>query len=143
MIEQGLAKYLSAHSGVKSLIGDRLYPETAPDDPTDYPLVTYQTISDVQPMTLANAAGYGVARVQLDCWGKAGRQGYKQVKDVAEQLRLALHGYRGTMGDYFVQESRIDNMSDGGDAPAFGRGLKDSRVSVDVFLWYSDSVPTF
>lgn len=142
MVEQGLVSYLASKSGVAALVKDRIFPELAPEG-TAFPYLTYQLISSLDPgRTLSGAGGCRVARVQLDCWGRGDREGYKVVKQLAEQIRLSTDGFGGTMGTFTVAEARVEDFRDGGESAAFGRGTKESRVGIDLVLWYYEDTPT-
>ena len=134
MIEEGLVTHLATRGGLVDLVGERIYPGLAPDDAPP-PYITYLTVSDVGGRTLSRAAGFSVARIQLDCWGVLGNDGYSQAKRIAEQLRLGLDGFRGRWGTYVVQASWLEDKRDLGEFP------DEARVSVDIMVWYQESVP--
>ncbi len=79
---------LSEHSGVVSLVADRVYPVVLPQSPT-YPCVTYRrTGSD---RSHGPHADHGYARVDIEV--VIYDNTYTGVKTIAEQVRLALSRY--------------------------------------------------
>jgi len=94
VIEEGLHAYLVGHAGLTALVGARVYPLKAPDDAM-YPLVVYQRISGPRVYSHDGASGLSHPRFQLTSWGEI----YPDAKAVAKQVRLAMSGYSGTMGD--------------------------------------------
>lgn len=97
-----LTSHLLNHAGLSALIGTRVYPEKMPAStsatPNTMPLVTYQLIDEPMVTTHTNNNLF-MARVQIDAWGGS----YKSAHAVADQVFLALQGYRGAMGDQSVE----------------------------------------
>lgn len=104
--EEGLFDYLSNHAGLSALVGSRIYPSVLPQDPT-LPAVTYFRVSTPRERAFKRSL-LPQGMFQLDCWATT----YPDAKDVAEQVRLALDMYRGTMGTETVLVSIIVNERD-------------------------------
>lgn len=94
VIEEGLYAYLAGYAGLTALVDSRIYPLQAPEDAI-YPLVVYQRISGPRVYSHDGASGLAHPRFQITSWGEI----YPDAKAVAKQVRLALSGYAGTMGD--------------------------------------------
>lgn len=94
MIEAELRDHLAAN--VPAIDG-RIYPVLLPQDPT-YPALTYQLISDPRGHTHDGPDGLVDARYQITTWSRV----YADVKDTTNAVRLALDGFKGVWGPFFV-----------------------------------------
>lgn len=99
MTLQGEAIYahLQARPGLVALVADRVYPRRMPSDPV-FPLVLYTRIGTRRALSHSGPDGLAEPRIQFDAWARDP----DTADAVAEQLRLALHGYRGQMGSVAV-----------------------------------------
>ena len=93
IIEEAITAHLTTTAGLAALIGTRVSPLRLPENPT-YPVVTYQRISAPRIQSHTGPSGLAYPRFQFDCYATT----YLRAKHVAEQVRLALDGYVGTMG---------------------------------------------
>ena len=136
-LKAALYSYLSGHAGLTALIGERLYPSTAPPG-APLPRITFQRISEASERHQTAAAGLAISRVQFDCWGRS----TVEVEDVAEQLRQALETYRGDMGGLTVRYAMIESTIDQYEPPedAGERGIH--RVTSDYAIWHEQTIPT-
>lgn len=123
---QGGALYthLQTHAGLVALVGDRVYPRRQPRDAT-FPLVLYTRVSTRRAMTQSGPDGLAEPRIQFDVWARDP----DSADAVAEQIRLALHGFRGQMGDLEVGSVAIVGDIDDDD-PATGlyRRILDAQI---------------
>jgi hypothetical protein len=137
-VEEGLYAYLSTFAGLTALVADRVYPQKKPQG-NSFPQVSFFLVSEPRDHTLMGATGLPTARVQLDCWGLI----YPDAKAVAEQVRLALDGYRGLMGAVTVQCARVTDRHDDYLSPANKDDVGTHRVIVEAWVSYQETVPTF
>lgn len=126
MTLQGGAIYahLQTRPGLTALIGDRVYPRRMPRAAT-FPLVLYTRVGTRRGLSHSGPDGLAEPRIQFDVWARD-----PDLADaVAEQLRLALHGYRGQMGDTEVGSVAIVGDVDGDD-PESGlfRRILDAQI---------------
>lgn len=92
-VETELVLTVLGTSGVAALIGARLYPLTRPQGVT-LPAVRYQRISTVADAAHDGATGLAQCRFQFSIHASS----YASAAAVAQALRRALHGQRGTVG---------------------------------------------
>ena len=110
MIEEAIVTRAASIAGLTNLIGSspmRLHPQMMPQDPA-YPSVTYTCISAPREIAMGADPGIVEARYQFSAWGLT----YKDVRDLAEQLRLAFERWRGTVGGVTVLDSFVDGVND-------------------------------
>lgn len=150
-IQKALVAFVRGRPALSALLGNppqtRFYPEAIPDNVTQRPAATYTLAEDDRPQSLGGSAGYGVARIRVECWGDGSQEGHLH----ANQLMLAimatdndggLNGYRGAMGSgddrVFVQRASCENAQKASPPPAAGEARGDAMASVDVVLWFDD-----
>lgn len=93
MLEAGLVSLLTADGGLSALIAGRIYPATAPENPT-YPYLIYQVVSS-RPEYALDGSQCGWKRIQFDVWG----QSYSDCRNTLKALRNALDTYSGALVD--------------------------------------------
>lgn len=93
LLEEAIRAHLVANGGVSALIGTRLYPLVLPQDPT-YPAIVLTRVSGVREHSHDGPSLLSTSRLQLDCIAPTAAA----AKNVADKVRLALDGFRGTMG---------------------------------------------
>lgn len=131
IIEEALYSYLSGYAGLSARIGTRLYPLRLPENVT-YDAATYQRISGPRVHSHSGASGLAAPRFQLDCYSET----YLGAKNTAAQVRIALDGYKGTMGGaggVSVQSCLVQDDRDFYDAD-----LRVYRVSLDVVIEHAE-----
>ena len=131
-IEAALYSRLSGFAGVSDLVGTRIYPLAAPDDAI-YPLIRYQRVQATRLESLAGPSGLSAVRFQIDAFGQ-GDEGYRDAGDVAEQIRLALDGFGGTVAGVVIQSTTLLNERD----QEFDEG-RVKAISQDFRLWHREA----
>lgn len=126
----GLWAFLQTRPGLTGEVGDRIYPRRLPRDVT-FPAIVYSRVSTARGATHDGPDGLPMPRFQFDIWGKDP----DSVDAAAEQLRLAIDGYRGAMGDVTVGSALVVGDVDGDDPET---GLY--RRIVDVQVQHEEAV---
>jgi hypothetical protein len=125
-LEEGIYAHLTGQAAFSELAGDRLYPQTLPQNPT-YPAVRYLVASARLPMAHDGPGDLKSDRIQFDCYG-ASKQ---QVKQLVNAVRRILNGFRGTMGGVAVHGVFFLNEVD-----LYGDQSEVYRTSVDFKFNY-------
>lgn len=137
-IRPGLVTYLNTKTGLTDLVGSRIgFLRAAHDD--SLPYVIIQQISGDHKQHMTAATGKVVGRFQFDCYGAT----LLSATAVAEQLRLALDGYRGAMGSAFVSCCHLEDERDQFDVPTGGEEDGITSVQQDYIIAWTVSVPSF
>lgn len=92
-VESTLYTRLTGFSGLSALIGDRIYPNIAPQRVTK-PYIAYRRVSASRFTAFGQDTGDVRARFQFDVFADT----YTAAKNVSEQLRLALQRWSTTTG---------------------------------------------
>jgi hypothetical protein len=135
LIEEALRRHLGNHAGLAALVGPRIHPLVMPQG-TVLPSVTYQKISCPVEYTMDDKS-LAHPRFQFDCWAASrpdGTSGYSIVKDVAAQVKAALHGFSGIMGG--AGGVNVIGTWIEGETDLFEPDIKLYRISIDVRLYH-------
>ena len=98
MIEEALVALLETDAAVAALVDDRIYPIVAPAG-VDLPAIVYQRISGPRAETMAGPSGLAWPRFQFGCIGGS----FSEAVSVADAVRQALDGYRGTVSGVVIR----------------------------------------
>jgi hypothetical protein len=131
MLTNGVVAYLLAQGPVTSIVNQRIQPIPAPEDLSQYPLITYQSPSDVSDNANDGPVGVATSRIVFEC--KALR--YLDARNLALAVKAALNGYSGTLPNgtrVFLAQSvnLVDRWED---------GSRISCTAVHVLFQYKDS----
>jgi len=131
LAEEHLFSRLSGFAGITALISSRIYPIKIPPN-TTMPALTYTRISGRRIESLLGNSALCYARYQLDAWGRK----YSDVKALAEQVRLCLEGYKGTLaGVIFYGVNYL------GDQDLYEDDTEVFRVSMDFVVHHNEEQP--
>ena len=135
MIEQAIFTRLSGWLPLSALVEARIYPMRAPQN-ARLPFITYQRISGPRLRSMQGASGQANPRLQVDVYGGS----YASVKAAANEVRLALDNFRGTIitGDgasVIVRSCSLDGDRDFLDTDADPQIF---RVSHDFIIWHDE-----
>jgi len=134
-IEAGLVYKLTNTAGITALVSTRVYLETIPQGAT-LPCITYQRISTprLTAHDTSGSAGTASPRFQFDAWATT----YASARAIADALRAALNGYKGTItsgaDSVVVQSILIDGESSEPDLVA---GL--ARIRSDYVIYHVEA----
>lgn len=123
-----LRSYLLADPAVTALVGQRMHPESLPQNVT-YPALSFAQVSAVRERDLCGPAGFAHPRVTINSWAET----YAVAHQLATAVRQALDGFHGEAfvpAGVRIGSVRIDNELDG-DEPEIGlyRVLQDYIIS--------------
>lgn len=131
-MEEALYAYLSTYAGLTALIGTRVYPFVLPQNAAK-PAVTFQRVDTPREYTHDGYAGLAHPRFQFACFALS----QPASAAVAEQIRLALQGYTGTMGGVggvVVQFAVVVDQRDG-----YENDTKLFSTALDVIIWHEEA----
>ena len=143
-VESALYSYLSGIAGVTSLLGSgssfRLYPDLAPAS-VARPYATLFVVSTNRVRLVTGPGGIAAARVQIDVWAITSLSR----SSVSDALRVALDGYRGSMGSELldVRGVIVDGPFNSMERPEDATEVPIYRARMDVEIIYAETIPTF
>lgn len=93
-VEEALYETLTASTSVTAVVGTRVYPLKAPQNPS-YPLAVYQRVSWLGVGGLEHQiTPTGRPRIRFRCYGE---KYYSQAKAAADVIRTTLDGFEGVV----------------------------------------------
>ncbi len=136
MIEPAIVKILRDNAAVSAIIGTQVFPQRAPQQ-KDLPYVVYEMISSQHMKDMDGASGLANPLFRVTSWETT----YKKVKTLAEAVRLALVGFRGTILGTKIQGIFLENQLDGFDLRPDGSEGNAERVIQEWSIWFAEPVP--
>lgn len=136
-IEGAMRELLLADPQVVALVGDRVYPQDAPQDAAP-PMVVYQTADLDQSVCVSGVENEFSQSFRFDCYGGAGEP-YASAKAVADAVRtraLALEIAAAQGGRIVVEGVAPEGGEDGLEPPAFGEGDGIDYVGVQARVFW-------
>ena len=134
MIGNAVRGILTNDAGVAALVSTRIYPNYAPETPTQ-PYVVYNLVDSESVMSLTGHSGLGRHTYQIDVFD----DDYGDAHQVAEEIRLALQDFQGTQNSVDFQDVIAGPMSD--DLSRFQDGSETPicRVTRDYTFWFAEA----
>ena len=102
-----LRPYLLTQSAVTDLVGERIYPSTAPQRP-QRPLLVYRRSESSYEYAQPGDVEICKARVHFHCQGRSA----SEARALAHALRVAFDGLRGVLGDVTIAFTFLDADQD-------------------------------
>ena len=127
-IEAALYTELTGDERVGALVGDRVYPETIPQEAA-FPAIAYQKVSGFPMGSHGGRLNLSEAVIQVTI----SAEDYKAAKEIANLIKLWFP-FRGILGDSVdVYSSRIQVEVDG-----FGPQIEAPTVRLDLWFLHSE-----
>lgn len=130
MIDHAIYSILSSNSGVSTLVGTKIYPFELPQR-VSYPAIIYQRISTTDRIVYHGGvckfarSMFQITAIDDDILG---------AKTLAEKIRLALHGYTGTVSTIKIFLAQVLNEFD-----LFVKEVEDYQVSMDFEITHTEA----
>ena len=137
-IEAAIYSRLTSVTAVSTRVSTRVYPTLIADSTTITPYLVYTRTSGEHVKSTQGMTGLAEASFDILCV-TSGTSAYKDAKGLRDAVRIALDGYRGTVGSVFVRGVMIQ---DDIDEPTFAVGADQQRrqaVGLQTRWFYSES----
>ena len=125
-INTALYSRLSSFAGLFALVGNRIYPVLIPES-AQLPAVAYSLISTPEIHAMNADPTINGPRYQISCRSAT----FSSAEDVAEQVKLALKDYSGTVEGIVIQRIfyKDEKHFDEPDTKTF-------HIAIDFIVWY-------
>lgn len=136
LIDEAIRTYLLSKSTITTTVSSRIYEIAAPQN-APYPHITYNQMPGERVRSLSGSSGLNRATFHFHFWGKKPAES----KNLSEQFRLVLDGFRGQMGGsggVNVQAVFIEDDVDLYDDEVFIY-----HVARKVIVWHNEPKPTY
>lgn len=114
-----------------SWVGERAYSRIAPEK-AEYPLITYNLVSNPQDYTLTAPVDLQSARFQINVWATTA----DAAETIAASLKAYFSGFKGTVSTVNIQAIFIKNEADEDEVLATTPQLAIHGVRFDAIIKY-------
>jgi hypothetical protein len=94
---------LASTPAVARLVGFQIYPIAVPKSGASMPLIAYRRVNIQRESTLTGPLFQPVVSLQISCWALS----YDAVRELADEVRLALDGNTGTLAGVTISDMRL------------------------------------
>jgi hypothetical protein len=129
--EADFRTFLLSSGTIAGLVGDRIVWSELPSG-SPLPLVTLWTMSSNPEYTMAGANGLEQRRVQCDCWAMT----LAEAKALDGAIAALVDGFRGTVGQTFLQGAFVVNRDEGRDPSMGSPAQRYFRARIDLLVWF-------
>lgn len=137
MIEDAVVSLLRGSKKITDQVDTRIGPDVGASDSTE-PRITYRRILTNHLEGSIGSTGTSRATILVTAWTKS----YKQTKQLAEFVRLALQGFEGTASDNANITITLTDDSDVIQPPVSSENRPLYGVEMDFGVWHTETVPT-
>lgn len=111
--ENAVYHRLVTHPGVASIVGFKVYPIAVPKYNTDgsevtFPFIVYRRPNNRRESDLTQPILMPELSLQVACWALD----YDSARALGDQVRLALNGHTGTIGNVTIHDMRLASEVD-------------------------------
>lgn len=133
MVEQGLKSRLGSDATLTTMVGTRIFPQVAPQN-SPFPRITYQRAASARRKTFDGIEGWVEASIRVDCWSKD----YKEVKNVANRVRLLVDGFKGVWSGFVIGLAKLEGEQELYEPSVVADEAGIHRVSFDLTVWFDE-----
>lgn len=134
-LDAGLVTWLGTVSAITDLTSTRIYAREVPQNHSPAnPALVYHLVAQTDHYSHDGRSNLTGSRVQIDCLAgtPAG------VVALANAVRQAMSGYKGSMGSVPVRGVFLDSAQDFEDSQRDSAGSHVRRRVLDFFIWHGD-----
>ena len=106
--EKHVYQKLVSTPGVARIVGFQVYPIAVPKTGASLPFIVYKRSNITRETALSGPLFVPVVGLQIASWALS----YDAVRELADEVRLALDGHTGTMAGATIQDMRLMSETD-------------------------------
>ena len=106
--EKHVYQKLVSTPGVARIVGFQVYPIAVPKTGASLPFVVYKRSNIMRDVALGGPLFVPMVNLQIASWALS----YDAVRELADEVRLALDGHTGTMAGATIQDMRLMSETD-------------------------------
>jgi hypothetical protein len=106
--EKHVYQKLVSTPGVARIVGFQVYPIAVPKTGASLPFIVYKRSNITRDVALGGPLFVPVVGLQIASWALS----YDAVRELADEVRLALDGHTGTMAGATIQDMRLVSETD-------------------------------
>lgn len=129
ILEVELRSFLIASPTIAGKVGQRIYPQTLPQNPV-YPAIVYDSVSKPRLREIRGPNGRALPRIRYSCWAAT----LIGAKELADDVRRRLDGYRGPLGPWRIGSCQIEAETD-----LYDETVQKHRTLLDFRVSYAET----
>ena len=106
--EKHVYQKLVSTPGVARIVGFQVYPIAVPKTGASLPFIVYKRSNIMRDVALGGPLFVPMVNLQIASWALS----YDAVRELADEVRLALDGHTGTMAGATIQDMRLVSETD-------------------------------
>jgi len=106
--EKHVYQKLVSTPGVARIVGFQVYPIAVPKTGASLPFIVYKRSNIMRDVALGGPLYVPMVNLQLASWALS----YDAVRELADEVRLALDGHTGTLAGATIQDMRLMSETD-------------------------------
>jgi hypothetical protein len=106
--EKHVYQKLVSTPGVARIVGFQVYPIAVPKTGASLPFIVYKRSNITRETALSGPLFVPIVGLQIASWALS----YDAVRELADEVRLALDGHTGTMAGATIQDMRLVSETD-------------------------------
>jgi hypothetical protein len=106
--EKHVYQKLVSTPGVARIVGFQVYPIAVPKTGASLPFIVYKRSNIMRETALSGPMFVPVVSLQIASWALS----YDAVRELADEVRLALDGHTGTLAGATIQDMRLMSETD-------------------------------
>ena len=106
--EKHVYQKLVSTPGVARIVGFQVYPIAVPKTGASLPFIVYKRSNITRETALSGPMFVPIVGLQIASWALS----YDAVRELADEVRLALDGHTGTMAGATIQDMRLVSETD-------------------------------
>jgi hypothetical protein len=106
--EKHVYQKLVSTPGVARFVGFQVYPIAVPKTGASLPFIVYKRSNIMRDVALGGPLFVPMVNLQIASWALS----YDAVRELADEVRLALDGHTGTMAGATIQDMRLMSETD-------------------------------
>jgi hypothetical protein len=106
--EKHVYQKLVSTPGVERIVGFQVYPIAVPKTGASLPFIVYKRSNIMRDVALGGPLFVPMVNLQIASWALS----YDAVRELADEVRLALDGHTGTLAGATIQDMRLMSETD-------------------------------
>ena len=106
--EKHVYRKLVSTPGVARIVGFQVYPIAVPKTGASLPFIVYKRSNIMRDVALGGPLFVPMVNLQIASWALS----YDAVRELADEVRLALDGHTGTLAGATIQDMRLMSETD-------------------------------
>jgi len=134
MIKKGLITLLEADNDITTIVSTRIYVDRIPQSGSS-PCVVLSTSGTERVWSNDGPTGIPTASIEIDCFSET----YLQAITIADEIRLCLDGYTGSVGSQTIHACFLENQVDLSDNVEPGTDIAVYRIRLSFAVHFVEA----